>query len=391
MLQALVVPAFALAWPDRADRLLAVRQLLLAGAAMSARPAGGCDRLAGPAGWRPYIGGSQTNSILELTLGYNGFGRLNREVGSVGGGGAPAGGTGMWGATGFTRLHRRERRAGRLADAGRPDAAGRRARVHAGGPPAPIGPRCPMGRVAGGYRRHLQLHGRHHAYYEVVLAPAIGAGRQRRCCGAGVVSMWCSPARRRHAAVVRPARPEYDLRRTRPLVLVLGLVAVVALIAIPLLTERLRQVSWLPRVVVAARRRRGLGPGRSGRTRWTPRPPGTPARSTAGPAVAGMARAARQLGVSRGWRLVARVIRPAVVAPGQVPRCPARRWWYRRSAALAAWPVVPAPWTGRLRRWGRRLLNASTRRRAAAEGQRLYTWRRRSVRRVRTSSPRRSR
>jgi 4-amino-4-deoxy-L-arabinose transferase-like glycosyltransferase len=62
-----------------------------------------------PASSRPYIGGSQTNSILELTLGYNGFGRLTgNEVGSVGGGGggATAGGNGggMWGATGITRM-----------------------------------------------------------------------------------------------------------------------------------------------------------------------------------------------------------------------------------------------------------------------------------------------
>ncbi len=56
-----------------------------------------------PASSRPYIGGSQNNSILELTLGYNGFGRLNGdEVGSVGGGGNAGGGN--WGATGLFRL-----------------------------------------------------------------------------------------------------------------------------------------------------------------------------------------------------------------------------------------------------------------------------------------------
>ena len=55
-----------------------------------------------PADSRPYIGGSQDNSILELTLGYNGFGRLTgNEVGSVGGGG---GNGGMWGETGLGRL-----------------------------------------------------------------------------------------------------------------------------------------------------------------------------------------------------------------------------------------------------------------------------------------------
>lgn len=57
-----------------------------------------------PASSRPYIGGSQENSILELTLGYNGLGRLTGdEVGSVGGGAGGAGG-GMWGETGLGRL-----------------------------------------------------------------------------------------------------------------------------------------------------------------------------------------------------------------------------------------------------------------------------------------------
>jgi 4-amino-4-deoxy-L-arabinose transferase-like glycosyltransferase len=38
-----------------------------------------------PAADRPYIGGSTNNSILQLTFGYNGFGRLDgNEVGSVG-------------------------------------------------------------------------------------------------------------------------------------------------------------------------------------------------------------------------------------------------------------------------------------------------------------------
>ncbi|WP_375386992.1 glycosyltransferase family 39 protein [uncultured Amnibacterium sp.] len=59
-----------------------------------------------PASMRPYIGGSQSNSFLELTFGYNGLGRLTGdETGSVtgGGGGGNAGG-GMWGQTGITRL-----------------------------------------------------------------------------------------------------------------------------------------------------------------------------------------------------------------------------------------------------------------------------------------------
>jgi 4-amino-4-deoxy-L-arabinose transferase-like glycosyltransferase len=56
-----------------------------------------------PAASRPYIGGSTNNSILELTLGYNGLGRLDgNETGSVGGGGR--GGAAFGGAAGLQRL-----------------------------------------------------------------------------------------------------------------------------------------------------------------------------------------------------------------------------------------------------------------------------------------------
>lgn len=69
-----------------------------------------------PASSRPWVGGSQNNSILELTLGYNGFGRLSGdETGSVtpgrgGMGGDTAGGMaggmpgGIWGETGIFRM-----------------------------------------------------------------------------------------------------------------------------------------------------------------------------------------------------------------------------------------------------------------------------------------------
>lgn len=51
-----------------------------------------------PASMRPYIGGSQTDSFLELTFGYNGLGRINgNETGSVGGGNG-------WGETGIFRM-----------------------------------------------------------------------------------------------------------------------------------------------------------------------------------------------------------------------------------------------------------------------------------------------
>ena len=66
-----------------------------------------------PASMRPYIGGSQTNSFLELTFGYNGLGRITGSMeGAVVAGGASGTGSttistghaGMWGQTGITRL-----------------------------------------------------------------------------------------------------------------------------------------------------------------------------------------------------------------------------------------------------------------------------------------------
>src|SRR5919204_380065 len=55
-----------------------------------------------PASDRPYIGGSQNNSLLNVILGYNGLGRLTgNETGSVGG---LAGIGGRWGLTGWNRL-----------------------------------------------------------------------------------------------------------------------------------------------------------------------------------------------------------------------------------------------------------------------------------------------
>jgi 4-amino-4-deoxy-L-arabinose transferase-like glycosyltransferase len=113
----LVVPPLALTYlvagpPKVGKRIL---QLLAAGAALVVS-----------AGWwllmvelwpsssRPWIGGSQNNSILELTMGYNGLGRLDgNERGSVvpGGGEMPAAfgdignrGNSMWGSSGITRM-----------------------------------------------------------------------------------------------------------------------------------------------------------------------------------------------------------------------------------------------------------------------------------------------
>jgi 4-amino-4-deoxy-L-arabinose transferase-like glycosyltransferase len=55
-----------------------------------------------PAADRPYFGGSTDNNILQLALGYNGFGRLDgSETGSIGGGG-------FGGSTGIFRLFQSE-------------------------------------------------------------------------------------------------------------------------------------------------------------------------------------------------------------------------------------------------------------------------------------------
>jgi 4-amino-4-deoxy-L-arabinose transferase-like glycosyltransferase len=114
MMQAFfVVPAFGLVYLLAAPTPVRRRiwQLLLAGVAMFVAAAWWVVAVTlTPASARPYIGGSQHNSILELIFGYNGFGRLTgNETGSVTGGGAGngLGGTGggnMWGPTGITRL-----------------------------------------------------------------------------------------------------------------------------------------------------------------------------------------------------------------------------------------------------------------------------------------------
>src|SRR5581483_7412590 len=112
MLQAfIVVPVFGLVYLFAADTPLRRRivQLLAAGASMLV--AGGwwvAVVALTPASARPFVGGSQNNSIFNLIFGYNGFGRITgNERGSVGGFGGGTG-AGRWGATGLTRLFNAE-------------------------------------------------------------------------------------------------------------------------------------------------------------------------------------------------------------------------------------------------------------------------------------------
>ncbi|BBY14767.1 glycosyltransferase family 39 protein [Mycolicibacterium litorale] len=89
MLQALLVlPGFAVAYLVAGGRPVGRRLLALVGAAAAMVVAGGWYLLLAevwPPGDRPYIGGSQRDSIVELALGYNGFGRLTgNETGGLG-------------------------------------------------------------------------------------------------------------------------------------------------------------------------------------------------------------------------------------------------------------------------------------------------------------------
>jgi 4-amino-4-deoxy-L-arabinose transferase-like glycosyltransferase len=107
MLQALlVVPGFGLVYLLAAptDLWRRIRQLAVTGVALAVSSlAWVAIVMAVPAGSRPYIGGSNDNSLWNLIFGYNGFGRLNgNETGSVGGG--PPGTGGRWGRTGWLRM-----------------------------------------------------------------------------------------------------------------------------------------------------------------------------------------------------------------------------------------------------------------------------------------------
>jgi len=253
MLQALlVVPAFGLVYLIAAPTPLRRRlgQLIGAGVALAVS-AGWWVAIVEmiPASARPYIGGSQDNSLLNLIFGYNGLGRVTgNEAGSVGGGGGQGGG--RWGPTGWTRMFNAE--FGGQASWLLPAAlillvsllvltwrAKRTDRTRA----AAV--------LWGGWLLVTAAvfslsQGIIHPYYTVALAPAIGA-----LVGIGGAVLW----RRRHEVVARTAfavaiaatagwaavllgRTPSWVPWLRPLVLVLGLGAAIAVALGPILTAR---------------------------------------------------------------------------------------------------------------------------------------------------------
>ncbi len=108
MLQAfIIVPPFALVYLIAAPVSLRRRLVQLVAYGISILISAGwwvAAMVLIPANARPYVGGSQDNSILNLIFGYNGFGRITgNEAGSVVGGPQRTGG-GRWGPTGLLRM-----------------------------------------------------------------------------------------------------------------------------------------------------------------------------------------------------------------------------------------------------------------------------------------------
>jgi 4-amino-4-deoxy-L-arabinose transferase-like glycosyltransferase len=132
-----------------------------------------------PASSRPYIGGSQTNDFLELTFGYNGFGRLTGdETGSVGGGG------GGWGTTGLFRLLGSEN-GGQVAWLLPAALVLGVAAIGAGRRPVKVAASLMLGWLVVTAATFSFMAGIYHAYYTVALAPAVAA-----CSALGGWALW---------------------------------------------------------------------------------------------------------------------------------------------------------------------------------------------------------
>ena len=229
----MVLPAFALTYLVAAPGGLGRRLAQLGGAAATVFVTslwwvGIVDAI--PASARPYIGGSETNSALDLLLGYNGLGRLFGEA--PGGLGRGPSGSPFGGEPGLLRLFNEQFDgqvawllpfalialiAGLWLTRRDPRTDGRRAGYLLWG---------------GWLLTHAVvfsfMSGIVHPYYSVILAPAIGA-----LVGAGVVDLWAWRERSVAGGVVLG-----------------GAVAVTAAVAAVLLARTPDFVPWLGPVVV---------------------------------------------------------------------------------------------------------------------------------------------
>lgn len=225
MLQAfLVLPAFAAAYLVAGPSRLRARWWRLLGAAAAMVISGGWYLLLvelWPSSARPYIGGSQHDSIIELALGYNGVGRLSgNEPGGLGNPNFDAGWDRLLGPSMGTY-------AGWLVPAAL-------ICLVAGLWLTRRAPRTDTTRAAliiwGGWLVFTAAvfsfaNGIVHPYYTVALAPAIGA-----CLGIGSVLMW-------HNRTAIPAR------------LAMAGAVVVTVAVVEILLSRGGSLNWL-RVVV---------------------------------------------------------------------------------------------------------------------------------------------
>ncbi|AQT82108.1 glycosyl transferase [Mycolicibacterium litorale] len=232
MLQAfLVLPALAAVFAVCADLPVRTRLVRLVSAAVALVFSAGWYLLLvalWPAGARPYIGGSQHNSVVELALGYNGVGRLTgNETGGLGNLNQDAGWARLFGVQMGTHI------AWLLPAAVVAIAAGlwitRR------------GPRTDVTRAAlllwGGWLVVTAVvfsfaNGILHPYYTVALAPAVAAG-----LAIGVTLLW---------------RRRTDVRAATTLA---GLVAITVVLTFLLLQRDSRWLPWLGSIIVAG----GLG------------------------------------------------------------------------------------------------------------------------------------
>ena len=289
-----------------------------------------------PAADRPYIGGSQNNSILNLIFGYNGFGRISgNESGSVGGSGTAGS---MWGPTGLTRLFNPQ--FGNMMSWLLPGALVMGAAllvftVRAKRTDRERAALLLFGGCLAGIGLTISLaQGIIHPYYTVALAAPLAG-----LVGIGTMALW-----ERRATWVGRAGLAAGLAATvvwgdvllgrtadwfpflRPLVLVAGLLGVVAILALPLLRRARRNwpSPWWPRWASGP-----PWPPLCSRP-WRPRPSRTRAPSPRSP------RAPRPVASAAVRRR-----RSAVAAA----RCGGGRWGRRTSPGGVGGPggAVPAP------------------------------------------------